>query len=63
VTAYADQRGHDVFWMTAAERFQHDSDAQAFNDYLTADTQAAREEIAQQLARRGYLTGVMVGAS
>src|SRR2546430_2264010 len=32
-----------------------DDDAQAFADYLAADTQQAREDIARQLARRGYL--------
>jgi hypothetical protein len=47
--------------MTRAER-QQQEDAQAFADYLDADTQAAREDIARQLARQGYLTGTLVSS-
>jgi hypothetical protein len=48
--------------MTRYER-QQQEDAQAFADYLDADSQQAREDIARQLARSGYLTGVMVGSA
>lgn len=41
---------------------QQQEDAQAFADYLTADTQAARDEIARLLARQGYLTGTLVSS-
>lgn len=59
MSTYADQRAHDVTWMTAAERAQYDARMRAVDDAVKAAGRDARIRTLRRIVAAG-MAGIVV---